>query len=62
MALFKQKSKSRADTDESVPVNVPDLRDPDRTKITDAFLDEVDEVLEINAEEFVRTFVQKGGQ
>ena len=28
----------------------------------DAILDEIDEVLETNAEEFVRGFVQKGGQ
>jgi prokaryotic ubiquitin-like protein Pup len=29
---------------------------------TDAFLDEIDEVLETNAEEFVKSYVQKGGQ
>lgn len=28
----------------------------------DAILDEIDEVLEENAEEFVRAFVQKGGE
>jgi ubiquitin-like protein Pup len=28
----------------------------------DALLDEIDEVLEINAEEFVKSFVQKGGE
>lgn len=28
----------------------------------DGLLDEIDEVLETNAEEFVRSFVQKGGQ
>ena len=28
----------------------------------DQILDEIDEVLEQNAEEFVRSFVQKGGQ
>ena len=28
----------------------------------DSFLDEIDDVLEVNAEEFVRSFVQKGGQ
>ena len=28
----------------------------------DAVLDEIDEVLESNAEDFVRSFVQKGGQ
>ncbi|MQA98894.1 MAG: ubiquitin-like protein Pup [Actinobacteria bacterium] len=28
----------------------------------DDLLDEIDEVLEINAEEFVRSYIQKGGQ
>ncbi|WP_435300125.1 ubiquitin-like protein Pup [Timonella sp. A28] len=28
----------------------------------DALLDEIDDVLEVNAETFVRGFVQKGGQ
>jgi ubiquitin-like protein Pup len=28
----------------------------------DSVLDEIDDVLETNAEEFVRSFVQKGGQ
>jgi len=28
----------------------------------DSILDEIDDVLEINAEEFVKGFIQKGGQ
>jgi ubiquitin-like protein Pup len=32
------------------------------TEDVDAILDEIDEVLEENAEEFVRSYVQKGGQ
>ncbi|HEV8116378.1 MAG TPA: ubiquitin-like protein Pup [Acidimicrobiales bacterium] len=28
----------------------------------DDLLDEIDEVLEVNAEDFVRSYVQKGGQ
>ena len=32
------------------------------TEDVDAILDEIDEVLEVNAEDFVRAFVQKGGQ
>ncbi len=28
----------------------------------DDLLDEIDEVLEVNSEEFVRSYVQKGGQ
>ncbi len=33
-----------------------------RDEDVDAILDEIDEVLESNAEEFVKGFVQKGGQ
>jgi ubiquitin-like protein Pup len=32
------------------------------TEDVDAILDEIDDVLEANAEDFVRAFVQKGGQ
>ncbi|WP_375498928.1 ubiquitin-like protein Pup [uncultured Jatrophihabitans sp.] len=32
------------------------------TEDVDAILDEIDDVLEVNAEDFVRAFVQKGGQ
>ncbi len=32
------------------------------TEDVDAILDEIDDVLETNAEDFVRSFVQKGGQ
>ncbi len=33
-----------------------------RTNELDALLDEIDGVLESNAEEFVRSYVQKGGE
>lgn len=33
-----------------------------QTSELDALLDEIDGVLEVNAEEFVRSYVQKGGQ
>lgn len=32
------------------------------TEDVDAILDEIDDVLEVNAEDFVRAFVQKGGE
>jgi ubiquitin-like protein Pup len=32
------------------------------TDDVDSILDEIDEVLESNAEEFVRSYVQKGGE
>ena len=34
----------------------------DVTKDVDELLDEIDEVLETNAEDFVRSYIQKGGQ
>ena len=33
-----------------------------QTNELDALLDEIDGVLEVNAEEFVRSYVQKGGR
>lgn len=33
-----------------------------QTHNLDSLLDEIDDVLEVNAEEFVRSYVQKGGQ
>lgn len=40
----------------------PVKRDPAKDQEIDDLLDEIDEVLEVNAEEFVAAFVQKGGQ
>jgi ubiquitin-like protein Pup len=34
----------------------------DKTEEVDDLLDEIDSVLEANAEEFVRSYVQKGGE
>lgn len=44
--------------DDAVQVQQQQSRDAD----LDSLLDEIDGVLETNAEEFVRSFVQKGGQ
>lgn len=32
------------------------------TTAADSLLDEIDDILEVNAEEFVKSYVQKGGQ
>lgn len=40
----------------------PAAQDSSQTQGVDDLLDEIDGVLESNAEEFVRGFVQKGGQ
>lgn len=48
------------DAPEPVPPAVPAAQARDAE--VDALLEEIDEVLESNAEQFVRGFVQKGGQ
>jgi ubiquitin-like protein Pup len=44
------------------PPAVPESQASASTQGVDDLLDEIDGVLESNAEEFVRAFVQKGGQ
>lgn len=44
------------DSDHEVVFNAPDTKD------IDSVLEEIDAVLEKNAEEFVKGFIQKGGQ
>ncbi len=55
----------RGQDEEDVAEQPPEETRERREKLTDdvdAILDEIDEVLEENAEEFVRSYVQKGGQ
>jgi ubiquitin-like protein Pup len=57
-------TRSREGTDEvevSVDTEVTE-RHKEMTEDVDSLLDEIDEVLEENSEEFVRQYVQKGGQ
>jgi ubiquitin-like protein Pup len=57
-------TRSREETEEveaSVDTDVAE-RQKELTDDVDSILDEIDEVLEENAEEFVRAYVQKGGQ
>ena len=60
----QRSTRSREETEE-VEASV-DTETSERTKeVTedvDSLLDEIDGVLEENAEEFVRSYVQKGGQ
>ena len=50
-------------TDQSAPEVTVDATKGDQLKADlDDLLDEIDEVLEENAEEFVRNYVQKGGE
>ena len=65
MAEQKQvKKNSKKDSEESVEDVAPaGAEEGDRLKSEmDNLLDEIDSVLEENAEEFVRGYVQKGGE
>lgn len=57
--MKEQKNKTTSkETEETQETSVPPAKEFD----IDAILDEIDEVLEEDAEEFVRAYVQKGGQ
>jgi ubiquitin-like protein Pup len=57
----QQRPRGRDDEPDAPPVpTAPKTQAKDDD--VDAILDEIDEVLESNAEEFVKGFVQKGGQ
>jgi prokaryotic ubiquitin-like protein Pup len=60
----KRASKRDADQEQVEGQESSDLaeRKEQLDEDIDAILDEIDETLETNAEEFVRGFVQKGGQ
>lgn len=57
-------SKQREDEVEEVSETATDTteRHEKLTDDVDALLDDIDEVLETNPEDFVRSFVQKGGE
>jgi ubiquitin-like protein Pup len=58
--IQKQRTERTSQTSDEVTV---DATKGDQLKADlDDLLDEIDEVLEENAEEFVRNYVQKGGQ
>ena len=65
MAERERIQKSPRPSTESVPEEETPTAAPtgDRLKAElDDLLDEIDEVLETNAEEFVNSYIQKGGQ
>ncbi|USQ74818.1 ubiquitin-like protein Pup [Ornithinimicrobium cryptoxanthini] len=64
MAGQEQKRPQRREDEDTPPPAAPvtHQQDSDRTAEVDDLLDEIDGVLETNAEEFVHGFVQKGGQ
>ena len=61
----EQTSRSGSEADETVVDSTPtDVRDrvDKLDEDVDALLDEIDDVLESNAEEFVKGYIQKGGE
>lgn len=63
MAEREQKKKqSTTRPEEVVDVPVPAKQGEKLKAELDDLLDEIDEVLEDNAEDFVRSYIQKGGQ
>ena len=55
--------QTETETEEVVEANTDVAERHEKlTEDVDAILDEIDDVLESNAEDFVRAFVQKGGQ
>ncbi len=57
-----QRQPDEVDDVEVEPASNVSERHEKLTEDVDAILDEIDDVLETNAEDFVRSFVQKGGQ
>lgn len=64
--MAKQVQKQKATPQETASVEdvqVPAQTEAEKLKAeADALLDEIDSVLEVNAEEFVAAYIQKGGQ
>ena len=60
----RQASRRTGETEETEAQSTGDVKERQEKLAddVDAILDEIDEVLEENAEEFVRSYVQKGGQ
>ena len=60
---IKKTSSSRKSNTQTPETKVAQEHDSKNlTAELDSLLDEIDEVLETNAEEFVKSYVQKGGQ
>ena len=57
----RKSSQEETATEEVVASDVAERKEMIDEDV-DAILDEIDEVLETNAEDFVKSFIQKGGQ
>lgn len=65
MAQEQKQPRKSSETDESVET-APESDVAERKEALDSdiddILDEIDDVLETNAEDFVKSFIQKGGE
>jgi len=60
---FKHKQTQRSsDQDPAQPQDEAPAKDKTLSDDVEAILDEIDDVLEVNAQEFIANYVQKGGQ
>lgn len=63
--MSEQVHKQKAESKPTEQAKADELEAKDQQPLTEAvedILDEIDEVLEENAEEFVAAYIQKGGQ
>lgn len=58
----KRQAPTPAETEQRTEAPATKAKDTSLADGLDDMLDEIDEVLETNAEEFVKSYVQKGGQ
>ncbi len=56
------RSHSEHEEPEVTELHTDDIKTEGLDSDVDAILDEIDDVLEVNAEEFVKAYIQKGGQ
>nr|AMP50413.1 pupylate_cterm: ubiquitin-like protein Pup [uncultured bacterium] len=57
-----QAQQSAAQEDETLASVQPDIQAEDQSDVLDAILNDIESTLETNAEEYVNSFVQKGGE
>jgi ubiquitin-like protein Pup len=66
MAERTKKQRTAPAREKEQPTEAPASADSEKTdrlkEELDGLLDEIDDVLETNAEDFVKSYVQKGGQ
>ncbi len=62
MAARIRKSRNESTQPESIEAETATPTRTGDSSITDELLDEIDAVLEANAEDFVRQYIQKGGE